>query len=226
LKTLPPEGKQLITAQEDERRRIARELHDETGQALTALVVNLDFLVRQPSLDEATLRQRIAGVRDMAEDTLAEVRRVIHEMRPTVLDDLGLEAAIKWLVKKYEPSGLAVTVEVRGLERRLPGHIEIIVFRVVQEACTNTVKHAQATKLHVRVAREGDHVAVEISDDGRGIPAGKSNRPTGIGLAGLKERVALAGGQVTIGPGAGGAGTRVYAELPVPQQAVAAQPGA
>ena len=217
---------QLITAQEDERRRIARELHDETGQALTALVVNLDFLVRQPSLDEAALRQRIAGVRDMAEDTLAEVRRVIHEMRPTVLDDLGLEAAIKWLVKKYEPSGLAVTVEVRGLERRLPGHVEIIIFRVVQEACTNTVKHAQATKLHVRVAREGDHVAVEISDDGRGIPDGKSNRPTGIGLAGLKERVALAGGQVTIGSGADGSGTRVYAELPVPQQAVAAKPGA
>jgi signal transduction histidine kinase len=215
--------RQLITAQEDERRRIARELHDETGQALTALVVNLDFLVRHP-VDEATQRQRLENVRNMAEATLAEVRRVIHEMRPTVLDDLGLEAAIRWLVKKYEPAGLNVSVDVRGLEGRLPGHIEITVFRMVQEACTNTVKHANAKSLQVRVIRQGDRIAVDVADDGQGIAPGKG-RSAGMGLAGLQERVALAGGTLTV-ESEPGAGTRLHAELPVqlPAPAPTGQP--
>ncbi|HEY3366178.1 MAG TPA: GAF domain-containing sensor histidine kinase [Symbiobacteriaceae bacterium] len=206
---------QLITAQEDERRRIARELHDETGQALTALVVNLDFLVRHP-IDEAALRKQLAVVRDMAESTLAEVRRVIHEMRPTVLDDLGLEAAIRWLVKRYEPSGLKTAVDVKGLNQRLPGHIEISVFRLVQEACTNTIKHANAKTLQIRVLRQGSWLTVEVSDDGRGMDVsskGQKGRSTGMGLAGLKERIALAGGSLTV-ESAPGAGTRLYAELP------------
>jgi signal transduction histidine kinase len=204
--------RQLITAQEDERRRIARELHDETGQALTALVVNLDFLVRHP-VDETTQRKRLEGVRDMAETTLAEVRRVIHEMRPSVLDDLGLEAAIRWLVKKYEPSGLNASVDVKGLEGRLPGHIETTVFRMVQEACTNTVKHANAKSLQVRVIRQGDRIAVDVVDDGQGM-AKPTGRSAGIGLAGLRERVALAGGTLTIASEPG-QGTRLHAELPV-----------
>jgi len=204
----------LITAQEDERRRIARELHDETGQALTALVVNLDFLVRH-SVDEATLRKRLSDVRNMAEDTLAEVRRVIHEMRPTVLDDLGLEAAIKWLMKRYEPSGLNVSVDVQGLDRRLPGHVEITVFRLVQEACTNTVKHAKAKTLQVKVARQGTRITVEVRDDGLGLDTARVGKAgSGMGLAGLKERVALSGGTLEIAS-LPGSGTRLFADLPV-----------
>lgn len=204
--------RQLLTAQEDERRRIARELHDETGQSLTALVVNLDFLVRHP-VDEPTLRKRLADVRNMAEDTLAEVRRVIHEMRPTVLDDLGLEAAIRWLAKRYEPSGLDVAMEVHGLEGRLPGHIEITVFRLVQEACTNTVKHAKAKTLRVKVIRRGDRVTVEVADDGLGIDPGRLSQVAGMGLAGLRERVAQAGGTLEISS-VPGSGTRLLAVLP------------
>lgn len=205
---------QLITAQEDERRRIARELHDETGQALTALVVNLDFLVRHP-VDEATQRKRLVDVRNMAEDTLAEVRRVIHEMRPTVLDDLGLEAAVRWLMKRYEPTGLQIDMDVHGLETRLPGHIEITVFRLVQEACTNTVKHAKARNLRVRISRQGNRVCVEVTDDGQGIDPARLGKAAGMGLAGLKERVALAGGTLDISS-LPGTGTRLFADLPVP----------
>lgn len=201
----------LITAQEDERRRIARELHDETGQALTALVVNLDFLVRHP-IDEQSLRSRLADVREMAEATLAEVRRVIHEMRPTVLDDLGLEAAIRWLVKRYEPTGLKVQVELSGLNGRLPDHIEITVFRMIQEACTNTVKHAAATHLKIKVARRAQALAVEVADDGRGIAPAQQAR--GMGLAGLRERVSLVGGTLTV-QSAPKTGTRICAELPL-----------
>ena len=204
---------QLITAQEDERRRIARELHDETGQALTALVVNLDFLVRNPQ-SETVLRQRLAGVREMAESTLAEVRRVIHEMRPTVLDDLGLEAAIRWLVKRYEPSGLDLAVSIEGLTGRLPGHVEITVFRLVQEACTNIIKHASARSMKVKVARQGEWVTVEVRDDGRGMEPARLMQATGMGLAGLKERVALAGGKLGI-ESIPGEGTRLHAELPL-----------
>ncbi|HYG58179.1 MAG TPA: GAF domain-containing sensor histidine kinase [Symbiobacteriaceae bacterium] len=211
---------QLITAQEDERRRIARELHDETGQALTALVVNLDFLVRH-SVDEATLRTRLKGVRDMAEDTLAEVRRVIHEMRPSVLDDLGLEAALRWLLKRYEAGGMAVSLELSGLERRLPGHVEITIFRMVQEACTNTVKHAKANGLWVRIAREGAHMKVEVQDDGRGFDPDRAEQSRAMGLAGMKERIALAGGTLSI-QSAPGSGTRLLASLPlgVPEESL------
>ncbi|MFZ5822760.1 MAG: GAF domain-containing sensor histidine kinase [Bacillota bacterium] len=201
----------LITAQEDERRRIARELHDETGQALTALVVNLDFLVRHP-IDEGALRARLAEVREMAEATLAEVRRVIHEMRPTVLDDLGLEAAIRWLVKRYEPGGLKIKVELSGLNGRLPDHVEITVFRVIQEACTNTVKHASAVNLKIRVVRRGHWLTVEVTDDGKGFDPAQRER--GMGLPGLRERVTLAGGTLSIESGPT-KGTRVFAELPL-----------
>lgn len=201
----------LITAQEDERRRIARELHDEIGQALTALVVTLDFLVRHP-MGEEQLRQRLSQVKDMAETGLAEVRRVIHEMRPTALDDLGLEAAIRWLVRRYEHAGLKIDVEISGLEERMADHIEITVFRLVQEACTNTVKHAAAKTIHIALRRRGNWLTVEVKDDGKGFDI--KRRGEGIGLAGIRERVGLAGGKLTI-ESSPDSGTRVYAELPV-----------
>jgi len=201
----------LITAQEDERRRIARELHDETGQALTALVVNLDFLVRHPT-EEKALRNRLADVRDMAESTLAEVRRVIHEMRPTVLDDLGLEAAISWLVKRFEASGLKIVMEMHNISGRLPDHIEITAFRLIQEACTNTVKHASATTLRIRLARRGRWLHVEVVDDGKGIEPTQQTK--GMGLEGLRERVTLAGGTLVV-QSSPKTGTRIHAELPL-----------
>ena len=206
---------QLITATEDERRRIARELHDETGQSLTALVVNLDFLVRHP-VGEDVLRQRLASVRDMAEATLAEVRRVIHEMRPSVLDDLGLEAAVRWLVRRFEPSGLNVSIEMKGLGGRLPGPLEITVFRLVQEACTNTVKHAGASGLGIRISHTGERMDVEVRDNGKGFdPAALSaGAGAGMGLAGLRERVLLLGGTLEV-RSAPGTGTTILARLPV-----------
>jgi signal transduction histidine kinase len=133
-------------------------------------------------------------------------------MRPTVLDDLGLEAAIRWLVKRYEPGGLKVSVEWVGLNGRLPDHIAIIVFRLIQEACTNTVKHAGATTLKIRLARRGRWMTVEVSDDGKGIDPTQPEK--GMGLAGLRERVTLAGGTLAI-QSAPMRGTRVYAELPL-----------
>ncbi len=201
----------LITAQEDERRRIARELHDEIGQALTALVVTLDFLVRHP-LSEEMLRQRLVAVKEMAETGLTEVRRVIHEMRPTALDDLGLEAAIRWLVRRYEDAGLKIDVQIEGLEERLPDYIEITVFRLIQEACTNTVKHAAASHIRIALRHRGNWLTVEVTDDGKGFDI--KRRGEGVGLTGIRERVSLAGGKLTIESGPD-SGTRVYAELPV-----------
>ncbi|MBP2018174.1 signal transduction histidine kinase [Symbiobacterium terraclitae] len=201
----------LITAQEDERRRIARELHDETGQALTALVVTLDFLARHP-MDAEALRKRLSNVKEMAEASLAEVRRVIHEMRPTALDDLGLEAAIRWLVRRYEHAGLKIGIEIDGLNGRLPDHIEITVFRLIQEACTNTVKHAGARNVSIRLRQKGGWLTVEVTDDGMGFDP--LRRGEGVGLAGIRERVTLAGGELRIESGPQ-TGTRVYAELPV-----------
>lgn len=203
----------LITAQEDERRRIARELHDEAGQALTALILNLEMAEHaQERMDPAQLRR----LRGIAEDTLAELRRLIYDLRPTILDDLGLAAAVRWYVKEsVEPQGLEVTMTIDGTDERLPHLVETAVFRIVQEALTNILKHAQARRAEVEIHLRPSDVRLRISDDGRGfdLSAVTARRDGGLGVIGMRERAELLGGrlQVTSGP----QGTRVEAVIPV-----------
>ena len=203
----------LISAQEDERRRIARELHDEAGQALTALILNLEMAEQTA---ERVDPQRLRRLRGIAEDTLAELRRLIYDLRPTILDDLGLAAAVRWYVKEtIEPQGLQASMTITGADDRLPHHVETAVFRIVQEALTNILKHAQARRAEIELQMGPADVRVKITDDGRGfdLSAVTTRRDGGMGVMGMRERAELLGGrlQMTSGP----EGTRVEAVIPV-----------
>lgn len=204
----------IISAQEDERRRIARELHDEAGQALTALILNLE-MAEQASAPIGP--QRLAKLRGIAEETLAELRRMIYDLRPTILDDLGLAAAIRWYVKEnVEREGLTVSMTISGADHRLPHHIETAVFRIVQEALTNILKHAQAQHASIDVAVTPSQVRVVITDDGRGfdVSAVATRQEGGMGLLGMRERAELLGGALSM-QSRNGAGTRVEAVIPL-----------
>jgi signal transduction histidine kinase len=203
----------LISAQEDERRRIARELHDEAGQALTALILNLEIAEQAAGPVDP---QRLRRLRGIAEDTLAELRRLIYDLRPTILDDLGLAAAVRWYVKEsVEPQGLQVSMSISGADDRLPHHLETAVFRIVQEALTNILKHAQARQAEVDLRIGPSDVRIQIVDDGKGFDLSTvaARRDGGLGVMGMRERAELLGGrlQVTSGP----RGTRVEALIPV-----------
>jgi signal transduction histidine kinase len=203
----------IISAQEDERRRIARELHDEAGQALTALILNLEMAEQTA---ERADPQRLRRLRGIAEDTLAELRRLIYDLRPTILDDLGLAAAVRWYVKEtIEPQGLRASMTITGADDRLPHHVETAVFRIVQEALTNILKHAQAHRAEIELDLGPSDVRIRIADDGRGFDLSTvaARRDGGMGVMGMRERAELLGGrlQVTSGP----QGTRVEAVIPV-----------
>ena len=191
----------IIGAQEDERRRVARELHDETTQSLTTLAMRLQTAAAAAPAGEQ--RTHLEAARALAERTLDGVHRLIVDLRPAVLDDLGLKSAILWYAEKHlEPLGLAVRCEFSDLDGRLPAPIETAVFRVVQEALTNVARHAQASSVLVQAARRQGRLTLELEDDGKGFdPAARAaGAPdgSGWGLLGMRERVEMLGGALSI----------------------------
>ena len=202
----------ILEAQELERRRLALELHDETGQALTAILLGLgQFEARAASTERAGL----AAVRELVVDTLRDVRRLAVELRPKVLDDFGLNPAIERLATTLsEQSGISVTFRSDLADRqRLPSEVETALYRIVQEAVTNVVKHARARNVTISLARSNGTVVAAVEDDGRGFsPADVA--PERLGLVGMRERVTLLGGRLTVRSSPGG-GTSLLAEVPV-----------
>ncbi|MCA1644607.1 MAG: histidine kinase [Chloroflexi bacterium] len=217
---------QVIMAQEEERRRVARELHDEAGQALTAVVIGLERgLASMPEVYASDLpvqpRQLISNLRDLAAQTLDEVRKLALELRPSVLDDLGLVAALRQYVRSTEErSGLAAQLAIVGWDEgdpRLPPEVETALFRIAQEALTNTIRHARATAVQVRLRRAAGAVSLEVRDNGVGmaaIPAREAGEH--LGMFGMRERAHLLGGQfhaVPVSP----SGTLVQVSIPLGQ---------
>jgi PAS domain S-box-containing protein len=208
---------QVISAQESEQRRLARELHDETGQSLTSLLVGLRVLEDAATLEEAVARA--AELRRLTAQTLDEVRRLARGLRPTVLDDLGLVPALEHYAAEYaESHGIAVDVEARSLDgARLPPAVETTLYRIVQEALTNVAKHAGARTVSIVLQRQRTWVQAIVADDGCGFDVDKALKAeaswTHLGLHGMWERAALLNGSVTI-ESTPGEGTTVYARLP------------
>lgn len=215
---------QVIMAQEDERRRVARELHDEAGQALTAVIIGLERgLASMPETYASDLpvqpRQLISNLRDLAAQTLDEVRKLALELRPSVLDDLGLVAALRQYVRSIEErAGLATQLTVVGWEddeQRLPPEVETALFRIAQEALTNAIRHARAASVQVRLRRAADAVTLEVRDDGIGleaVPAADAGQH--LGMFGMHERARLLGGELhasSVSP----RGTLVHARIPI-----------
>jgi signal transduction histidine kinase len=201
-----------ITAQEAERKRLARELHDETGQSLTSILLRLKALQSETELD--VIQDRLNGLRYLTAQTLEDVRRLSLDLRPMALDDLGLVPAIRWYVQQFsERNNIDVKLNVTGSNPRLPADFEIILYRAVQEGLTNIVRHARAHHATIKLERSGSSVWLTITDDGQGIQSGK-NQTNGMGLEGMRERVMLVGGKLRL-DSALGAGTQITIELPV-----------
>lgn len=218
----------LATAQEDERRTIARELHDEVGQALTAIKVEI-ALAQRTTETPASTAAHLEDARRMAEDTLQTIRDLSHLLRPPLLDDLGLAAALQANLDGFEKRhGVQAELFHDGMDQRLAPELETALYRVVQEALTNVAKHAHARMCRVHLQGLHATVLVTIEDDGSGFHAGDLQRPDatrGLGLIGIRERVAQLSGtfQIETAPGQG---TRLAIEMPARPHSVTETPAA
>jgi signal transduction histidine kinase len=205
----------LIGAQEEERRTIARELHDEVGQALTAVQVELS--VAQRRLKAAGHAPTLLGdAESITHGALQTVRDISQLLHPALLDDLGLAAAIEWQARTFEARhGIRAEVQQDGLVKRLPREVELAAYRIVQEALTNVAKHSRASSVRITLRRHDTNLEVVVEDDGRGFEPGDAGDPhRGLGIVGMRERAALLSGRIAF-ESSGGAGTRVDVRLPV-----------
>jgi two-component system NarL family sensor kinase len=218
-------AKAVWKVQEDERRRLARELHDGLGQTLTALTLQLERL--REKLDGAVPPELAARVDDsveMARLALNESRELSRLLRPPVLDDLGLGAALSWLARTLEQrTGLKVELALDALDERLDPDLETLVFRLVQEALTNVLRHSGVDRAQVAVRRSGEILELRIADAGRGFDSEAAfdggGAATGSGLRGMRDRLELFGGRLELASAAG-QGTHILAVVPLSGEAV------
>jgi PAS domain S-box-containing protein len=205
-------------AREQEKSRIARELHDELGQALTALKIDIGWL-RERIGKTPEVVGKLEAMQDLLDSTVAAARRISADLRPLMLDDLGLGAAIEWLVENFRArTGIDTELEAREEDLALEDPYATAVFRVLQESLTNIAKHAGASKVHVRVVRDNGSVDLTVQDDGRGFSADDSSKPGSFGLLGLRERASLLQGEVSV-DSTPGKGTTVHMRIPLAEAA-------
>lgn len=206
----------LFEAQEEERGRIARDLHDELGQQLTAMLVTLQAVKESATIEQARERAELAAASGAA--GLREVRRISRGLRPLVLEDLGLRPAVDRLCEEFRAAGgpaIDLEFESHGGERRYSPALETAVFRVAQESITNAVRHAAATRIGVRIAENTDAIRLHVEDNGRGIDS--SRLESSFGLASLRERVEAADGRIDV-RSIEGIGTTITAVFPVSKE--------
>ncbi len=204
----------LLRVQEEERKRISRELHDETGQAL--MVIRLYLGMLEGSVGTRLARGKIRETLDVVDRTIEGIRRIIGRLSPLVLQELGLIAAVRKEAKDLaKSSGVKARVNVSSGFGRLPGVLETAIYRVVQEALHNVAKHANASSVVIEMIRDGNRVQLTVEDDGIGMaPASKSKRQT-FGVSGMRERISTLGGEMTI-VSSRGTGTRIEVCVPIP----------
>jgi len=204
----------LRSVREEERARLSRELHDELGQNLAALRFGLDWVDAQLLVDQESLAAKVAELRAVAEATIATMARIATELRPSILDDLGLAAAVEWLVERVATqSGLEIA---RSLDLQCPydREIDITVFRILQESLTNVVRHAKASTVTVSLSSIGHDVLLAVADNGCGFAAADGQGlNSGLGLLGMRERAAAVGGTLAV-ESAPDTGTRVLLRVP------------
>jgi signal transduction histidine kinase len=205
--------RRVVEGQELERKRLARELHDETGQALTSILLGLKQVEEAKTPEQA--HAAASGLRKQIVETLQSVRRLAVELRPKALDDFGLVPALERLGEAFgEQSGILVDVQANLDTARLPAEVETALYRIVQEALTNVAKHSGASQVSVVVTRREGSVTAIVEDDGKGFGASGAGEGDGLGLVGMKERVGLLDGRLAI-ESTEGAGTTVVAEVPI-----------
>lgn len=202
----------LLSVQEAERSRLARELHDEFGQRLTAIKLNVHAIGRDPSASPDA--SRVADCLALVDDTLARIREQALDLRPALLDDMGLGAALEWYCRRQEErADVCILLDGADDLGELPDELGTTAFRLVQESVSNALKHAGCTTVAVRLERDAANLLLEVSDDGRGFYP-DADRGDGFGLIAMRERVALVGGRLVL-ESAPGQGARVSATLPI-----------
>jgi PAS domain S-box-containing protein len=202
-------------ALEAERRRTARELHDELGQLLTALKMDLESLRSALPPDAPDLGRRAQAMDAMLDTTIAATRRIAADLRPLMLDDLGLAAALDWLTNNFsKQTGIATDLVIDDTVAQVPEPIASALYRITQESLTNVIKYAQATTTEIRLERDGDWVELTVRDNGRGIREGDQGKQGAFGLLGIRERVTLLSGEIAI-RGEPGRGSEVRARIPL-----------
>lgn len=208
----------VISVQEEERKRIARELHDDSAQDLATLLVELEALGESlpPSAEEA--KRMLARVKSQTTKALTDMRQIILDLRPSILDELGLVSAVRWYGRtRLESIQVAVSANPGSQRKRVEGSVETAIFRIAQEAINNVAKHAQAKEVKVRFEFADDRISLLVEDDGKGFDVasviGAEGGTASLGLAGMNERATLLGGNVTI-ESEPGQGTKVRVEVP------------
>lgn len=219
LRRLRKLSRRMEGIREEERGRIARELHDELGVGLTCLKIDLSRLggllrERSAPRDRARIEEKIRGMKEQVDSTITSVQRLVAELRPGVLDDLGLVAAIEWQCRDFQRrTGIACHCTVSHEDLRIDPEHATAVFRICQEALTNVTRHAQATEVQVRLEDQGVGLLLQVSDNGRGIPQERLADAKSFGLLGMRERADLLGGDVQIDT-RDGAGCTITLRLP------------
>lgn len=214
----------VLTSQEEERARLARELHDAIGQSLTAIIMTTNAV--EGSLPDTLItgKEKLTNVRNVAAQALQDLRNLIFDLRPEILDDLGLAMALRSQVQKYlEPAGVEVRLRAAGLKDELPTEVERAVFRVVQEAITNIARHARASEAYISLTKKDSRLVVRVEDNGLGFDPDqvRNGQRQSWGLQGMEERITLLGGKFYVGSKPGN-GTLILAEVPlVPDEALA-----
>lgn len=206
-------SQKLVQAQEAERKRLSLELHDQVGQMLTAVRMEISNLGRIGPNDPERFREHVLQAKQVAEGAMKTVRDLAMGLRPSMLDDLGLGPALEWLCREFSrTSGIPADVEIQGSLGQLTEAQKTGLFRVVQESLTNVMRHARARHVTVRLAESGGRLELAVEDDGRGMQSGKVCR--GLGLLGMEERIRKLGGVFAV-ESAPGAGTKIRAEIPL-----------
>jgi two-component system sensor histidine kinase DegS len=208
----------VIQAQEDERLRISRQMHDGPAQTMTNLVLRAEICERLLDIDVARARAELAGLKTMVNNTLQATRSFIFDLRPMILDDLGLEPTLRGYVRQFsEKNKIEVNVAVMGIKGRLPRPVEVAVYRIVQEALNNVAKHAHATHAQVNLEQEGEDLTVTVEDDGSGFNvdelAERGDKSKALGIAAMRQRAEMLSGQIVL-ESLVGRGTKVTAMIP------------
>jgi PAS domain S-box-containing protein len=204
-------SRQLVMVQEEERRALARELHDEVGQALTAVKLTMGKVA---DIADAQVASRLENARTIVNDLMAQVRNLSLKLRPPMLDDMGLLSTLEWHFERYtDQTQVQVHFEHQGIEERFPADIETAIYRIVQEALTNVARYAEVEEVTVHISADQREIQVEIHDQGRGFDYHKV-QATSSGLLGMRERIGLLGGKFWVDT-APGAGTRIQVEVPL-----------
>jgi signal transduction histidine kinase len=210
----------LQSAREEEGTRIAREIHDELGSALTSLKWDLEEMDKMlsTSIDQsehAALRNKLQAPMKLADTAISAIRRIASELRPSILDDLGLVAAIEWQAEQFQSrTGIVCQCDCSLEKVELTEQQSTAFFRILQEALTNVLRHAQATKVNIKIKKEKGYFTLSVSDNGKGISESEKSEQQSLGILGMRERAYLIGGEVSI-TSAEGQGTVVTLRVPI-----------